>query len=336
MVSHIGNPTFTRELAYLNLQLPDPGFQILALFRYWNMIEYWYPNRDLIGSGWDRVLAEFVPKLALAKNRDAYQLQMLGLIARVQDTHANLWSSLSIRPPAGNCAVPVRIRFVENQAVVSALTRGDAGKDTPLQVGDVIRQVDGVDLPKLIADWTPYYADSNEAARLRDIGRGKTHGDCAQPAELGISRGDQMLDLNVARLPVTIDVPQWHDRAGAACQKLSTDVAYLKLSTAKIADAAHYIEMAAGTKGLIVDIRNYPDEFMVFALGQHFVHSPTPFASFTAADVRNPGAFYWSAPVSIAPAGPEYKGKVVILVDEVSQSQAEYTAMAFRAAPNAV
>jgi C-terminal processing protease CtpA/Prc len=36
------------------------------------------------------------------------------------------------------------------------------------------------------------------------------------------------------------------------------------------------------------------------------------------------------------PAEPNYAGKVVILVDEVSQSQAEYTAMAFRASPHAV
>jgi hypothetical protein len=29
--------------------------------------------------------------------------------------------------------------------------------------------------------------------------------------------------------------------------------------------AARYVESAAGTKGLIIDIRNYPSEFMVVA-----------------------------------------------------------------------
>jgi C-terminal processing protease CtpA/Prc len=33
---------------------------------------------------------------------------------------------------------------------------------------------------------------------------------------------------------------------------------------------------------------------------------------------------------------PHYAGKVVVLVDETSLSQAEYTAMAFRAAPQAI
>jgi C-terminal processing protease CtpA/Prc len=50
----------------------------------------------------------------------------------------------------------------------------------------------------------------------------------------------------------------------------------------------------------------------------------------------NPGAFTWTDPLKLFPVTPGYKGKIVILVDEVSMSQAEYTAMAFRAAPGAV
>ena len=41
-------------------------------------------------------------------------------------------------------------------------------------------------------------------------------------------------------------------------------------------------------------------------------------------------------PLTLSPSQPHYPGKVVILVDEVSQSQAEYTAMAFRSAPQAM
>ena len=42
-------------------------------------------------------------------------------------------------------------------------------------------------------------------------------------------------------------------------------------------------------------------------------------------------------PLSVGADNPDYyKGKVVVLVNEFSVSQAEYTAMAFRGAPNAV
>ena len=59
---------------------------------------------------------------------------------------------------------------------------------------------------------------------------------------------------------------------------------------------------------------------------------PVPFARFTNADLANPGAFQWGPTVSLTPTSPRYQGKVVVLVDEVSVSQAEYTSMAFRAA----
>ena len=38
---------------------------------------------------------------------------------------------------------------------------------------------------------------------------------------------------------------------------------------------------------------------------------------------------------SLRPLKPHYSGRVVILVDETTQSQAEYTTMAFRASSNA-
>src|SRR5262249_15440755 len=57
---------------------------------------------------------------------------------------------------------------------------------------------------------------------------------------------------------------------------------------------------------------------------------------FTFGDVANPGAFHWSPPLGLTPQQPHYAGKVVIVVDEISQSQAEYTAMAFRTAPGAI
>jgi len=117
---------------------------------------------------------------------------------------------------------------------------------------------------------------------------------------------------------------------------LSKDVAYLKLSAVKAADSANYIRSAAETKGLIIDIRNYPSEFVVFTLGALLVSQPVDFARFTQGDVTNPGAFHWTPPVGLTPQQPHYGGKVVILVDEVTQSQAEYTTMAFRVAPGAV
>src|ERR1700733_674191 len=84
-----------------------------------------------------------------------------------------------------------------------------------------------------------------------------------------------------------------HDQPGDPFRLLSPDVAYIKLSTIKAADLPEYFDKAKNTKGLIVDIRNYPSEFMPFAMGAYLATKPTPFVAFTFAELANPGAFHF-------------------------------------------
>ena len=102
--------------------------------------------------------------------------------------------------------------------------------------------------------------------------------------------------------------------------------AYIRADTAE----------ARGIRGLVIDARSYPQEFVVFALGQHLVAEPTEIAHFSDCVPSNPGAFTWKKPVVLQPKEPRYAGRVAILVDEVTQSQAEYTTMALRTAPGAL
>jgi hypothetical protein len=330
----VGNPAFHHEQSYAGLKLPDAGFQLLSLYRFWNIIEYWSPYRDLLGGNWDLVLNQFIPKIALARKAEDYQRELMALIARDHDSHANLWSSLHVRPPVGDCQLPVNIRFIENRAVVTGFSAGEEGKAAGLQIGDVILELDGAPVSKLVETWTPYYAAGNDPTRLRDIAASLTRGSSGLAA-IRTQRGSEMLELRAERLPLAalnVNGMHTHDLPGETFRLLSDQVAYLKLSSVKASEAAHYVEAAAGTKGLVLDLRNYPSEFMVFELGSRLVSKSTEFSRFTHGDLSNPGAFHWTEPVSIEPGQPHYSGKLVVLVDESSQSQAEYTSMAFRAA----
>ena len=337
LMPNVGNPVFANEPPYAGLALPDAGYQLLALYRFWNIVEYWFPYRDLLDRPWDEELRAFIPRVALAKDGDAFKREMIALIARVHDTHANLWSSLDVRPPVGKCQIPVTLRFIENQAVVSGYSHAESGPATGLRVGDVVKTMDGVAVAEIVTRWTPYYAASNEPTRLRDIARSLSRGECGEAA-VEVDRNGTRVALTPQRVPestLLASAGRMHDRPGETFRKLSPQIAYLKLSSVKAADASQYIKGAEGTAGLVIDIRNYPSEFVVFALGARLVDRPTAFARFTYGDLGNPGAFHWTPPISLQPMSPRYEGKIAILVDETSQSQSEYTAMAFRSAPNA-
>jgi C-terminal processing protease CtpA/Prc len=336
LAPQVGNPIFKHESAYSALKFPDSGFQLLGLFRLWNMVEYWAPNRDIVGEDWAGVLRESILEVATAANHDDYGRALLKVIAQIHDTHANLWSSLNLRPPAGECSLPMTVRFVDGKVLITEVKPGSNSDGADPERGDEIVTLDGAPVSRLVAEWTPFYADSNDAARMRDMGRSFTNGNCG-PVKMDVLRGGKTATMNLTRVQnAGTSAPiLTHDLPGPTFRQLSKDVAYLKLSSIKSADVPGYIESARGTRGLIVDIRNYPSEFVVFALGSLLVKQTTPFVIFSEADLSNPGAFHTIAPVTLTPAEPHYDGKVVILVDETTQSSAEYTTMALRASPNA-
>lgn len=334
----VGNPIFRNERDYGEEALPGSDLRLLALYRFWNIIEYWSPYRNLIKDNWDTVLQEFVPRLWVADDPDAYRLAMIALIARVRDGHANLWNSLSVRPPRGSFRLPVDVRFVEDRAVVTGFSNDSFRAATGLRVGDVILSIGGARVDSLIAAWTPYYAASNQPSRLRDIARSLTQG---PPGKVRVTaeRDGSTFDVQPERFlteSLNLIGRGTHDLPGDTFQRLTDDVSYLKLSSVSAAQSTDYIQKASGSKVLVIDIRNYPKEFVVFALGSHLVSKETEFARFTVPNLANPGAFVWTRPISLHPVPPLYSGAVVILVDESSQSQAEYTAMAFRSASHAI
>jgi C-terminal processing protease CtpA/Prc len=331
----VGNPIFANEARRPASGLPDAGYRLLALFRYWNVIQYWFPYRDLIEGPWESVLSEFIPRLMEASTFEAYRTTMQALVTRIDDSHANVGFAV---PPSTNAAVgelPVVVRWIEGEPVVIRYKDPELGPASGLRLGDVIERLDDQTVDSLVAAWRPYQSASNEPKRLLDIGSRLTRG-TPGPVRVTVRRPEGEVTLVTDRIVLPSPYRLTDDLPGPAFQMLSDSVAYLKLSAVEASQVDSYVERAAGASVLVIDIRNYPSEFVAYALGSRLVERPTPFARFTNADLRNPGAFWLGPPVVLQPARPAYRGRVAILVNEVSMSQSEFTAMAFRASPNAI
>jgi len=336
----IGNPVFQHEASYGRSETPDAGLRLLALFRYWNMIEYFFPYRYAIGEDWQQVLPEFIPKLTSASTAEQYRLTLLALIARIHDTHANIYQDEILSTYKGRLYAPARIRFVENQAVVTDYYDAALGKASGLQLGDVVVKIDDVPVPELVKKWQPIAPASNEPTQLRVIANQLLRGNTEQVV-LMVRRDGKEFPLTVTRyegaklnLALSGGTP---DPEASPWRLLPGNIGYLALGTIKNEKLPEIMRAAEGTKGLVIDIRNYPSNFVVFSLSQYLVRTPTPFVLLSGPEVTYPGTFpLMPKPISVVPGKVKpYPGKVVILVNELSQSQAEYTTMALRTAPNA-
>ncbi|MCC3156308.1 hypothetical protein LJ737_03615 [Hymenobacter sp. 15J16-1T3B] len=335
--ANVGNPVFEHEDAYGYLGTPDAGYRLLALFRYWNIIEYYFPYRYAIGEDWQRVLPEFVPKLAAAADPLAYRLAVLELIGRIHDTHASLLGNDPVLADYhGKLYAPVRVSFAEEQAVVTGYLSPEHGPTSGLQRGDVIEAVDGVPVATLLAQRRPLAPASNDAAQLRNLAPNLLRGHAAT-VQLQVRRAGQPLTLAVPRYPASeLNLKPEVPNPWEPYRTLRPGVGYVSLNNLAKGQIEGVMLEARSTRGLVIDARNYPSEFSLFSLVPYLLPQAQPFVKFSAGAPGRPGTFEWTEPLSM-PAGRKtaYPGKVVILVNEQTQSMAEYYAMALRTAPRA-
>ncbi|MCX6226080.1 MAG: S41 family peptidase [Bacteroidia bacterium] len=332
----VRNPEFKNENAYNEMKYPDVGFRLLSLYRYWNIIQYYFPNRQLIGEDWKDVLLEFVPKFINATNELEYHLAALELIARIHDTHANIWS----KNPAYSYLwhkypTPVQLKFVDNQAVVGGYNNQELGEKSCLMAGDIITKINNIAIEDIIKEKLKYTPASNYSTQLRDMNNKLLRADDTiiniEYSRNGISRNKE-----IHAYPKIIYDPIIYKKD--TCFKfINPDISYLYLGSIKNQYLPKIMNEVQQTKGLIIDLRCYPSEFVVFTLGKYLMPTGTPFVKFSFGSITNPGLFtrtpYF---VNVGEENKDYyKGKVVILINELTQSQAEYTTMAFKVAPDA-
>lgn len=336
MAPGVGNPIFENENAYADMPYPDAGYRLLALYRYWNMINYFFPSKYLTDKDWNTILKEYIPKFINAKNELEYEKVAIQIIGDIQDTHANLWGGNNkIEEWKGNYFAPVHLRFIESKLVVTDYFNPELKNETGLEAGDIITKINGKNTNDIVSDLSKYYPASNEATRLRDISADMLR---SQKNELEVEylQNGTLKSKKVKLYPRNeLNIYRGYRKNDEKCYRLlDNNIGYITLMSIKDDDIPKIKEEFKNTRGIIIDIRNYPSTFVPFRLGSFFVSSSTPFVKFTNGKINNPGEFTFTKELEIPKTEEPYKGKLIVLVNELSQSQAEYTAMAFRAGDN--
>lgn len=336
---NVGNPQFKNEETYRSMNYPDPGFRLLSLFRYWNIIQYYFPNKHLIGEDWNNVLPEFIPRFAGAANELEYKKAALAVIGRIHDTHANIWGrDESLEKFRGVNSPPVGITFVEDKAVVTRYLDQALAEKSGLKIGDIIEKINDKKMSDIVKESLDMTPASNYPTQLRDISRVilKTN---ESSLKIQYKRGDVTKEIQLDCYPkdkYKTNPNALYDNTVPSFKMIRPDIAYLYPGSLKPGEIDKIIPEIAKTRGLIVDFRTYPSDFIVFSLGGYLVPKPIAFVKFSQASITTPGLFTLTEEIMVGKENSDYyRGKVVILINEITQSSAEYTTMALRTAPRA-
>ncbi len=314
------------------LMFPDETKRLLDLFRVWNVVEYYYPNKYLTDKPWDMVLLEMIPKFQYAKDTIEYHLTMKEFCVRLNDSRAQLVSPY-LWQYYGKLIPSCRASLIESKLVVTGTFDQKKSTADDLRIGDVITMVDGISIDSLMARNLRYISAGNSVSTRVWFNTWMLLGH-NDSVKISFQRKDQPEAEKVIRRYTLEELFP----ATQATQETKKDIEIISgqfgLVNSRDAffpeNAPATLDQLRGTKAIIFDLR-IPGQSAWHTMN-YFLSQRTPYAIVLDTDFENPGKFIWRRG-SLKCGGQwtggekQYTGEVVVLVSETTDSFSENACM---------
>ncbi|SEV94962.1 C-terminal processing protease CtpA/Prc, contains a PDZ domain [Chryseobacterium wanjuense] len=324
---------FRNENSY-GSKFTSKQISLFELFRYWNYVEYFFPYKYGTDQNWNDVLTEMIPKFVAITNDENYQLTLAELVTKIDDSHAFLFSRLISLNQYGRKSIPVEYSYAEGKLVITKINSTTFNEENPLKVGDIIYDINGLTIPQKVNAFGKYIPASNSWGKIKKAKNLflMTNGDSIQ---LKIERDGKNLALQLKTFllkDIISEKPTQPEK-----WKFIDDekkIGYVNMGVIEKTDLDEMYNTLKSTGSIIFDLRNYPKQ-TILPLSRMLLPKNTIYYQFNFPDTNYLSKFY-SRKNSIGRNNPDYyKGNVVVLVNENTQSQAETTTMMFKQHPKA-
>ncbi|WKL43157.1 S41 family peptidase [Flavobacterium sp. ZE23DGlu08] len=325
----VGKIKVTNEPIYQNFSYPSEEYRLLGLFKYWNIIEYFYPYKYLTDQKWDSVLTEMIPKFRSASNQDEYQSFVKELVAKLDDTHA--WVSFNAEKVK---YLPIKISNIDNKAVVSSFYNDSLAKVNNLKLGDILLKINDINIPEETEKKSKYISGSNTNIKIRqtynEILLGKD-----SIITLTIERNNQIEKVQANRYNFD-DFKYWNNPKAVKTKSINEKIGYINMASIKGADVSDLFKSFENKKVLIIDLRNYP-AFIYKLFSKYLNSEKRDFSKIYSPNMDYPGMFRYKENLQTGIKNSKnFKGKIILLVNDESISRSEFTAMALQTADDVI
>lgn len=332
----IGNLSFSNERSYADSVFPSKNLRLLSLFRYWNIIYYFHPYLEINDVSWDFILNEYIPEFIQVDNTLEYHLKVLEFTSQLNDGH--IWTeSIQIALHWGILSPPYRVTNIENTPVVNKIFPDSIGKLYNVLLGDIILAVNNVPVEEIFKNRSKYYSFSNTDQFNRRIYDELLITSNQDSIILDIKRGEDIFRETIPTyyLYDLYELLEIEEKNEIAFLVINDSIGYINLEYLEIPEINGMMNKFLKLEKLIVDIRNYPNG-VLYELSKYLNPNPTEFVKIFTPNVVHPGEFiWWEFPLSTGIDNIQYyKGQIVLLVNESTQSHAEFTTMCLQSAPN--
>ncbi|NME69767.1 S41 family peptidase [Flammeovirga aprica] len=332
----IGNTLFPNEKRYAESSYPSENMRLLALARYWNIIDYFFPYKYKTDDNWEEVLPANIPHFIEAKDSVEYHLAVLKMVAKINDSHGYvLFDNYIVNQFWGNNYVPFLFHTYEDKVVVTDYLDENLCNNNDIQRGDIITGIDQQSMEDRINYIAEYYGGSNKNAVMRDMLPSIFNGK-SDSLDITFERNGKQMNKRIKRYKLdSIAFNMDHDTA--TVKVLKEGIVYFNMDLLKEKEALSILKEHKDAKAMIFDVRNHSDGGAMYEIAKFLNPTKREFAKFTKPNLSYPGTYtvFQDAGCFCGTENEDYyKGKVILLCNAYTQSHAEYTLMALQTAPN--
>ena len=331
-----------RDNTYDDMQYPPSEYRVLAAFRVWAVINYFFPYKEYMGEDWNEVLRQSIPRMEGAKDALDYNLAVAEMVTHIHDSHGSVRSPV-LQKYFGDASAPLRVRMIEGSPVITGFTNAEVAKDAGFEIGDVILKVDGEDASRRIAERLKYTAHSTpQSGMFYATERSLVRGPKDSMAVFTVRDvHDRVREVKVARKVDYMPKTQG-DRAGDILRLLPGNIGYADLDRLPASQVDEMFEKFKDCPAIIFDDRGYPQGTAWQIAPRLTEKTDVVAAMFKRRDPMSPdlpnGELFSSQEVTTflqrLPHTDKgrYHGRTVMLIDERTISQAEHTGLFLEAA----
>ena len=310
---------------------PNRPVRLLALFRYWNTIAYFYPHAARIPA-WDKVLTGYIRRFLQAKDSTQYRYAIRELIHELPDSHSFLQE-----PGKTYYFYPFRIDYVEGKYLIGECDDSMA-KKWDYRPGDEIIAINGKTSPEREKELLTITTGTNELSLHRNIAQELLKvGDSTVQVSFKrngkvITRPVELHSWEVYRhIPKAPAKPLW--------QEMEKGIWYVRFCQIRNVDTLRRLFYDIHqARAVIWEMRDYPNFQVTAELNKFFFPAKTMLTEERNASDLYPGTFIKS-PYYFTPAGSAdliYNGPLIVLIDEHTQSLSESVAAVLKLRPNTI
>jgi len=264
-----------------------------------------------------------------------YHLKAQALSALLNDGH--IWTESSILNRFwGVFSPPIRLSCIEGYPVVTEYYSDSLASLYNIRFGDQILEIDGVPIKQTIKDREMYYSFSNRDHFNRRMLEELLFSPKKDSMSILLKRVNDTLLVRFAKyyLYELYQIQDSENYTQVPIKIIENSIGYLNLKYLDIEDINWTMDSLLHFDKIIIDIRNYP-KGVLYELSKYFNPLPTNFVNLLYPNLDKPGEFIRGDTLKAGIINSDYyKGEIVLLVNEQTQSHAEFTTMCLQSAPN--